>query len=45
MDKEENELNHSNKNGIEHTEDVFKLLGVSLNEIFKVKSFSNGDYK
>lgn len=45
MDKEENELNHSNKNGIDHTEDVFKLLGVSSNEIFKVKSFSNGDYK
>lgn len=45
MDKEENELNHSNKNGIDHTEDVFKLLGLSPDEVFKVKSFSNGDYK
>ena len=45
MDKEENELNRSNKNGIDHTEDVFKLLGLSPDEVFKVKSFSNGDYK
>lgn len=44
MDKEENELNHSNKNDIDHTEDVFKLLGLSPDEVFKVKSFSNGDY-
>lgn len=45
MDKEEDEPNHSNKNGIDHTEDVFKLLGVSPNEVFKVKNLSNGGYK
>lgn len=45
MDKEEDESNSSDKNGIDHTEDVFKLLGVSPNEVFKVKSFSNGGYK
>ena len=45
MDKEEDEPNHSNKNGIDHTEDVFKLLGLSPDEIFKIKSFSGWDYK
>lgn len=45
MDKEEDEPNHSNKNGVDHTEDVFKLLGVSPNEVFKVKNLSNIDYK
>lgn len=45
MDKEEDEPNHSNKNGIDHTEDVFKLLGLSPDEVFKVKNLSNGGYK
>lgn len=45
MDKKENEPNHSDKNGIDHTEDVFKLLGLSPNEVFKVKSLFNEDYK
>lgn len=45
MDKEEDEPNCSNKNGIDHTEDVFKLLGLSPNEIFKVKSPNEVDYK
>ena len=45
MDKEEDEPNHSNKNGVDHTEDVFKLLGVSPNEVFKAKSLSGWDYK
>ena len=45
MDKEENEPNHSNKKGVDPTEDVFKLLGVSPNEIFKVKNLSGRDYK
>ena len=45
MDKKEDWLNHSYKNGVDHTEDVFKLLGVSPNEVFKVKNLSNMDYK
>lgn len=45
MDKEEDEPNHSNKNGIDHTEDVFKLLGLSPDEVFKIKRFSGWDYK
>ena len=45
MDKEEDEPNHSDKNGIDHTEDVFKLLGLSPDEVFKVGSLCNGDYK
>lgn len=45
MDKEEDEPNCSNKNGIDHTEDVFKLLGLSPDEIFKVGSPCNNDYK
>lgn len=45
MDKEEDEPNCSNKNGIDHTEDVFKLLGLSPDEVFKVGSLCNEDYK
>lgn len=45
MDKEEDELNHSDKNGIDHTEDIFKLLGLSPDEVFKVKNLSNMDYE
>lgn len=45
IDKEEDEPNHSDKNGIDHTEDVFKLLGLSPNEVFKVKNLSGWDYK
>ena len=45
IDKEEDEPNHSNKNGIDHSEAIFKLLGVSPNEVFKVKNLSNGGYK
>ena len=45
MDKEEDESNHSDKNGIDHTEDVFKLLGLSPDEVFKVGSLCSGNYK
>ncbi len=45
MDKEEDESNHSDKNSIDHTEEVFKLLGISPHEVFKVKAFSGIDYK
>ena len=45
IDKEEDEPNHSNKNGIDHSEDIFKLLGLSPDEVFKVKKFSSWDYK
>ena len=45
IDKEEDEPNHSNKNGIDHSEDIFKLLGLSPDEVFKIKSFSGWDYK
>ena len=45
MDKEEDELNRSNKNGIDHTEDVFKLLGLSPDEVFRIDDSFNKDYK
>lgn len=45
MDKEEKESNCSDKIGIDHTEDIFKLLGLSPDEVFKVGSLCNKDYK
>lgn len=45
IDKEEDEPNNSDKNGIDHTEDVFKLLGLSPDEVFKVGSLCSGNYK
>ena len=45
MDKEEDELNHSNKNGIDHSEDIFKLLGLSPDEVFRIDNSFNKDYK
>ena len=45
MDKEEDWFNHSDKNGVDHTKDIFKLLGLSPDEVFKVKNLSNGGYK
>ena len=35
----------SNNQHIDHTEEVFKLLGISPNEVFKVKSLNGVDYK
>lgn len=35
----------SNNQPIDHTEEVFKLLGISPNEVFKVKSLNGVDYK
>lgn len=44
MSKKE-EVNCSNKTGIDRSKDVFKLLGLSPDEVFKVDSPCNGDYK
>lgn len=44
MSKKE-EVNCSNKTGIDHSKEVFKFLGLSPDEVFKVKSLSNEDYK
>lgn len=35
----------SNNQHIDHTEEVFKLLGISPNEVFKVTSLNGVDYK
>lgn len=43
--EEEKESKYSNNQHIDHTEEVFKLLGVSPNEVFKVKSLNGLDYK
>lgn len=45
MDKKEKEPNCSDKNGIDHIKEVFELLGVSPNEIFKVGNIYSADYK
>ena len=45
MNKEEKKPNCSDKNGIDHTEKIFKLLGLSPDEVFKVGSLCNEDYK
>ena len=45
MDKEKKELNYSNKKSIDHTGDVFKLLGLSPDEVFRIDNFFNTDYK
>lgn len=44
MSKKE-EVNCSNKTGIDRSKDVFKLLGLSPDEVFKVGSLCNKDYK
>lgn len=45
MDKEKKEFNYSNKNSIDHTGDVFKLLGLSPDEVFRIDGYFNTDYK
>lgn len=45
MDKEKKEFNYSNKNSIDHTGDVFKLLGLSPDEVFRIDDSFNTDYK
>ena len=45
MDKEKKELNYSNKKSIDHTGDIFKLLGLSPDEVFRIDDFFNTDYK
>lgn len=44
MSKKE-EVNCSNKTGIDRSKEVFKLLGLSPDEVFKVNSFFNEGYK
>lgn len=43
--EEKKEPKCSNKIGIDYSKEIFKLLGISPNEIFKVKSSNEVDYK
>lgn len=43
--EEKKEPKCSNKIGIDYSKEIFKLLGISPNEIFKVKSPNEVDYK
>lgn len=45
MNKEEKKPNCSNKTGIDFSEEIFELLGVSSDEVFKVDSLFSADYK